>query len=191
MRTEYLKGAEPLFIKGTRTGCLLLHGAGGGTAWDLKEFADALHMKTPLELSESSKDPAMAKTVEELSAALRTGALSIHMQRTEVTSRPRSYISVKLDKAHVTVSGSGLIQAGDSSREKDGTQKFLAVRSLTECKKQVIEKRVTDGAIMIWWREGVSHCRKMLRNGLVVWGRSSSGVSTWKLATLFSTLVAG
>ncbi len=41
-----MKGAEPLFIKGTRTGCLLLHGAGGGTAWDLKEFANALHMKT-------------------------------------------------------------------------------------------------------------------------------------------------
>ena len=88
--------------------------------------------------------------MKELSAALRTGTLSIHVQRTEVTSRQRDYISVKSDKAHVTVSGSGLIQAGDSSCEKDGTQKFLAVSSLTECKKQVIEERVTDGAIMIW-----------------------------------------
>ena len=78
-------------------------------------------MKTPLEPSESSKDPAMVKTVEELSAALRTGTLSIHVQRTEVMSRPRDYMSAKSDKAHVTVSGSGLIQAGDSSRDKDGT----------------------------------------------------------------------
>ncbi len=93
------------------------------------------HVQTTLELSESSKDPAMVKTVKELSAALRTGTLSIHVQRIEVTSRPRDYISVKSGKAHVTVSGSGLIQAGDGSREKDGTQKSLAVGSLTECKK--------------------------------------------------------
>ena len=39
----YLPGAEPLFLKGGAIGCLLLHGAGGGTAWDLKEFAQYLH----------------------------------------------------------------------------------------------------------------------------------------------------
>jgi carboxylesterase len=39
----YLPGAEPLFLKGSNIGCLLLHGAGGGTAWDLKEFAHFLH----------------------------------------------------------------------------------------------------------------------------------------------------
>ena len=44
--TDYLAGAEPLFIDGNRIGCLLLHGAGGGTAWDLKEFAHLLHEKT-------------------------------------------------------------------------------------------------------------------------------------------------
>jgi len=44
--TEYLAGAEPLFIEGNARGCLLLHGAGGGTAWDLKEFARLLHEKT-------------------------------------------------------------------------------------------------------------------------------------------------
>ncbi len=44
--TEYLQGAEPLFIEGTTAGCLLLHGAGGGTAWDLKEIAHLLHETT-------------------------------------------------------------------------------------------------------------------------------------------------
>lgn len=44
--TEYLLGAEPLFIEGDASGCLLLHGAGGGTAWDLKEFAHLLHERT-------------------------------------------------------------------------------------------------------------------------------------------------
>ena len=42
----YLPGAEPLHIKGNSTGCLLLHGAGGGTAWDLKDFAHLLHEQT-------------------------------------------------------------------------------------------------------------------------------------------------
>jgi carboxylesterase len=44
--TDYLKGAEPLYIEGNASGCLLLHGAGGGTAWDLKEFAHLLHERT-------------------------------------------------------------------------------------------------------------------------------------------------
>jgi carboxylesterase len=44
--TGYLVGAEPLFIEGNSSGCLLLHGAGGGTAWDLKEFAGLLHEET-------------------------------------------------------------------------------------------------------------------------------------------------
>ena len=41
--TNYLPGAEPLFLEGSKIGCLLLHGAGGGTAWDLKEIAHYLH----------------------------------------------------------------------------------------------------------------------------------------------------
>lgn len=37
---KYLPGVEPLFLKGSRNkGILLLHGIGGGTTWDLKEFA--------------------------------------------------------------------------------------------------------------------------------------------------------
>lgn len=46
MSTTYIEGAEPLFIKGSNTGCLLLHGGGGCTTWDLKEFARTLHSKT-------------------------------------------------------------------------------------------------------------------------------------------------
>ncbi|MFX0125329.1 MAG: alpha/beta hydrolase [Candidatus Hodarchaeota archaeon] len=46
MTVQYLEGAEPLFIEGSNTGYLLLHGAGGGTTWDLKEFAENLHSKT-------------------------------------------------------------------------------------------------------------------------------------------------
>lgn len=44
--TDYLPGAEPLYIEGNSSGCLLLHGAGGGTAWDQKEFAQQLHEQT-------------------------------------------------------------------------------------------------------------------------------------------------
>lgn len=46
MEKKYIVGAEPLFIQGASSGCLLLHGAGGGTAWDLKEFANELHSNT-------------------------------------------------------------------------------------------------------------------------------------------------
>ncbi|MFW9767891.1 MAG: alpha/beta hydrolase [Candidatus Thorarchaeota archaeon] len=44
--TKYLPGAEPLFIEGNMRGCLILHGAGGGSAWDEKEFANILHEQT-------------------------------------------------------------------------------------------------------------------------------------------------
>jgi carboxylesterase len=44
--TDYIPGAEPLFIEGNTRGCLLLHGGGGGSAWDLKEFANILHERT-------------------------------------------------------------------------------------------------------------------------------------------------
>jgi len=46
MSLKYLKGAEPLFIQGSRKGLLLLHGAGGGSSWDLKEFAHQIHSQT-------------------------------------------------------------------------------------------------------------------------------------------------
>lgn len=44
--TDYMPGAEPLFIEGTPAGCLILHGFGGGCAWDQKEFARVLHERT-------------------------------------------------------------------------------------------------------------------------------------------------
>jgi carboxylesterase len=50
MPVQYMQGAEPLFIPGSRTGCLLLHGAGGGTAWDLREFAQLLNAKTGMKV---------------------------------------------------------------------------------------------------------------------------------------------
>ncbi|MHA1971868.1 MAG: alpha/beta hydrolase [Candidatus Hodarchaeales archaeon] len=43
MSKEYLEGANPLFIEGSTTGVLLIHGAGGGTTWDLKEFTNIVH----------------------------------------------------------------------------------------------------------------------------------------------------
>ena len=46
MNREFIPGAEPLFIDGDKRGCLLLHGGGGGTTWDLKEFANRLHTVT-------------------------------------------------------------------------------------------------------------------------------------------------
>ena len=36
---NYIPGAEPLELTGSDKGILLLHGGGGGTTWDLKEFA--------------------------------------------------------------------------------------------------------------------------------------------------------
>ena len=46
MSKDFLPGAEPIFLDGNATGCLLLHGGGGGTTWDLKEFAHLLHSET-------------------------------------------------------------------------------------------------------------------------------------------------
>jgi carboxylesterase len=46
LERKFIPGAEPLFLEGSDIGCLLLHGGGGGTTWDLKEFANALHERT-------------------------------------------------------------------------------------------------------------------------------------------------
>ncbi|NHI84097.1 MAG: alpha/beta fold hydrolase [Candidatus Thorarchaeota archaeon] len=48
MSRDFLQGAEPLFIDGNEKGCLLLHGGGGGTTWDLKGFANRLHEETSM-----------------------------------------------------------------------------------------------------------------------------------------------
>jgi len=44
-RGKYMEGAEPLFLEGGERGLLLLHGAGGGSAWDMKEFAAAANRR--------------------------------------------------------------------------------------------------------------------------------------------------
>ena len=76
----------------------------------------------------SSKDPAMVNAVEIPSASGTTGESGV-MQRTEVRSHRRNDIPMKRGKAWDSVDDSGQKQAGDSGREKGGTQKFLPVHS--------------------------------------------------------------
>jgi len=71
----------------------------------------------------------MVNAVEEPSAIVRTGTHGVQKQRTETRSHRRNYVPVKRGKAHVFVDDSGQRQAGDSSREKGGTQKFPTVHS--------------------------------------------------------------
>ena len=85
------------------------------------------HDPTTLESFESSKDPAMVNAVKEPPATVITGVHGVQKQRTEARSHWRNYVPVKRGKAHVFVDDSGQRQAGDSSREKGGTQKFFAV----------------------------------------------------------------
>jgi hypothetical protein len=86
-------------------------------------------------LSEStarSKDPAMVNAVEIPSAITPSGECEV-MQRTEAESHRRNDVPVKRGKARDTLNDSGLSDAGDSSRENGGTQKFLTIHS--NCKK--------------------------------------------------------
>ena len=84
--------------------------------------------QTTLESYASSKDPAMVNAVEIPSASRTTGESGI-VQRTEARSHRRNDVPVKRGKAHDTLKNSGSSDAGDSSREKGGTQKFLTVHS--------------------------------------------------------------
>ncbi len=81
-----------------------------------------------LESFARSEDPAMVNAVEIPSAITPTGACE-GMQRTEAESHRRNDVPVKRGKARDTLKDSGLSEAGDSSREKGGTQKFLTVHS--------------------------------------------------------------
>jgi hypothetical protein len=67
-----------------------------------------------------SKDPAMVNAVETPSAITQTGACEV-MQRTEAGSHRRNDVPVKRGKAHDTLKGSSLSDAGDGSREKGET----------------------------------------------------------------------
>ncbi len=85
--------------------------------------------QTTLEKFASSKDPAMVKAVEEPPATVRTGVHGVQKQRTEARSHRRNDVSMMRGKACVTLKGNSLSDAGDSGREKGGTQKFLTVHS--------------------------------------------------------------
>jgi len=95
----------------------------------LQSVADCYDQTSLVEF-ERSEDPAMVNAVEKPSASKTTGSLG-EMQRTEARSHRRNNVPVKKGKARDTLKDSGLSDAGDSSREKGGTQEFLDVSSLT------------------------------------------------------------
>jgi len=72
----------------------------------------------------SSEDPAMVNAVKTPSASKNSGHFGA-MQRTETRYRQRDHVPMRSGKDHVTASATRTKQAGDSSREKGGTQKFL------------------------------------------------------------------
>ncbi len=76
----------------------------------------------------------MVNAVETPSAITPTGACEV-TQRTEAGSHQRNNVPVKRGKARDTLKDSGLSEAGDSSREKGGTQESLIVHS-NDCKIQ-------------------------------------------------------
>ena len=77
----------------------------------------------------SSEDPAMVNTVENPSAITGTGTCDNTMQWTEARSHLRNDVPVKRGKACDALKGTSLSDAGDSCREKGGTQKSLTIHS--------------------------------------------------------------
>ena len=75
-----------------------------------------------------SDDPAMVNAVETPSAITPSGECE-SMQRTEAGSHRRNDVPVKRGKARDTLKDSGLLEAGDSSRKKGGTQESPTVHS--------------------------------------------------------------
>ncbi len=92
-----------------------------------ESVADSYDQTSLVEFARS-KDPAMVNAVETPSAITPTGECE-SMQRIETGSHQRNDVPVKRGKARDTLKDSGLSEAGDSSREKGGTQEFLAVHS--------------------------------------------------------------
>ena len=84
--------------------------------------------QTSLVESVRSEDPAMVNAVETPSAITPPGECESR-QRTEARSHRRNNVPVKKGKALDTSKDSGFSDAGDSSREKGGTQESLAVHS--------------------------------------------------------------
>ncbi|MGY5860617.1 MAG: hypothetical protein RTU63_14705, partial [Candidatus Thorarchaeota archaeon] len=92
-----------------------------------ESVADTYDQMT-LESFARSKDPAMVNAVETPSAITPTGECEV-TQRTEAGSHQRNDVPVKRGKARDTLKNFGSSDAGDSSHEKGGTQKFLTVHS--------------------------------------------------------------
>lgn len=84
--------------------------------------------QTSLVESARSKDPAMVNVVETPSAVMPSGERE-SMQRNEAGSHWRNDVPMKKGKACDTLKDASLSIAGDSSRRKGGTQKFLMVHS--------------------------------------------------------------
>ena len=93
-----------------------------------ESVADSYDQMTLTESTARSEDPAMVNAVETPSVITPTGACE-SMQRTEAGSHRRNDVPLKRGKAHDNVTDSGQEQAGDSSREKGGTQESLTVHS--------------------------------------------------------------
>ena len=93
-----------------------------------ESVADPYDQLTLTESFARSEDPAMVNAVETPSAITPTGACE-STQRTEAKSHRRNDVPVKKGKARDTLKDSGLSEAGDSSREKGGTQESLTVHS--------------------------------------------------------------
>jgi transposase len=89
-----------------------------------KSVADCDDQTSP-EGSRSSTDPAMAKTVETLTAAGEQGIPCTNRQRKEATSRERSNAPMTASKGHVRAHCNSSALAGDSGRDKGGTQKSM------------------------------------------------------------------
>ncbi len=70
----------------------------------------------------------MVNAVETPSAITPTGECE-QTQRTEAGSHQRNDVPVKRGKAHDPSKDLGSLEAGDSSREKGETQKFLTIHS--------------------------------------------------------------
>ncbi|TFG94001.1 hypothetical protein E4H12_15985 [Candidatus Thorarchaeota archaeon] len=93
-----------------------------------ESVADSYDQMTLTESTVRSEDPAMVNAVEEPSAITPSGECE-SMQRTEAESHQRNDVPVKRGKARDSLKNLGSSDAGDSGREKGGTQKFLTVHS--------------------------------------------------------------
>jgi IS605 OrfB family transposase len=99
-----------------------------GTPALVGESVASSYDQTSLVEFASGKDPAMVNAVEKPSAITPSGECEV-VQRTETESHLRNDVPVKRGKARDSVVDSGQGQAGNSGREKGGTQESLTVHS--------------------------------------------------------------